>query len=200
MFQPFARRAVGGAGLPIGLQNHNHGALLRTGDEVVRFVKAVDHPNLTFILDTGQWAGSRGASAPPAADLKNPSALESIRQTASLARHVRVLDRDRLPVRRVVVRLDFTGYRPHERYWLLLERGEVELCKTYDGLDEDLFVTADAEAFVKWHAGQLSWAEALRDSRIQLDGPSWLVRGFPTWNGRSMFAHIKLDTGAITGY
>ena len=25
---------------------------------------------------------------------------------------------DRLPDRRVVVRLDFTGYRPHERYWL----------------------------------------------------------------------------------
>ena len=44
---------------------------------------------------------------------------------------------------------------------------------------------------MKWHAGQLSWAEATRDSRIQLDGPSWLVRAFPTWNSRSMFAHIK---------
>ena len=69
------------------------------------------------------------------------------------------LRRDRLPERRVVVRLDFTGFRPHERYWLLLEHGEAELCKTYPGLDEDLYVTADAEAFVKWHAGQLSWAE-----------------------------------------
>jgi hypothetical protein len=51
---------------------------------------------------------------------------------------------------------------------------------------------------VKWHAGQLSWAEATRDSRIQLDGPSWLVRAFPTWNGRSMFAHIKPDAAAVT--
>src|SRR5262245_15742055 len=33
-------------GLPIGLQNHNHGGLVRTGDDVVRFLKAVDHPNL----------------------------------------------------------------------------------------------------------------------------------------------------------
>ena len=97
----------------------------------------------------------------------------------------------RLPDRRVVVRIDFTGYRPHERYWLLLEHGDAEICKTYPGLDEDLYVTADAEAFVKWHAGQISWAEATRDSRIQLDGPSWLVRAFPTWNARSMFAHIK---------
>ena len=53
---------------------------------------------------------------------------------------------------------------------------------------------------MKWHAGRLSWAEALRDSQIQLDGPSWLVRGFPTWNGRSMFAHIKPDTSAITAH
>jgi hypothetical protein len=74
---------------------------------------------------------------------------------------------------------------------LLVEHGEAELCKIYTGLDEDLFVTAEAEAFVKRHAGQLSWAEAIRDSRIRLDGPSWLVRAFPTWNGRSMFAHVR---------
>jgi DNA-binding HxlR family transcriptional regulator len=103
--------------------------------------------------------------------------------------------RDRLPDQRVVIRFDFTGFRPHERYWLLLERGETEICKSYPGLDEDLYVTADAEAFVKWHAGQLSWAEATHGSRIELDGPSWLVRAFPTWNGRSTFAHIKPAAG-----
>ena len=99
------------------------------------------------------------------------------------------LRRDRLPDRRVVVRFDFTGRR-REGYWLLIERGDTEICKTYPGL-EDLYVTAEAEAFVKWHAGQLSWAQATREGRIQLDGPSSLVRAFPTWNARSMFAHIK---------
>lgn len=48
-----------------------------------------------------------------------------------------------------------------------------------------------AAAFVRWHAGQLSWADATRDGRIRLHGPTWLVRAFPSWNGRSMFAHIK---------
>jgi hypothetical protein len=49
---------------------------------------------------------------------------------------------------------------------------------------------------VKWHAGRLSWAEATRDSRIELHGPTWLVRSFPTWNGRSMFAHVTpVDAG-----
>jgi DNA-binding HxlR family transcriptional regulator len=101
------------------------------------------------------------------------------------------LRRDKLPRRRVVIRFDFTGRQRDERFWLLIERGDTEICKEYPGLDEDLYVTAEAEAFVKWHAGQLTWAEATRDDRIRLNGPLWLTRAFPTWNARSMFAHVK---------
>jgi DNA-binding HxlR family transcriptional regulator len=100
------------------------------------------------------------------------------------------LRRDRLPDRRVVVRFDFLGRPRSERYWLLIELGDTEICKTCPG-DEDLYITADAEAFVRWHAGQLSWAQATREDRIQLDGTPSLVRAFPTWNARSMFAHIR---------
>ena len=70
------------------------------------------------------------------------------------------LRRDRLPDRRVVIRFDFlarrsapreggTGHQRRERYWLLIELGDTEICKTYPGLDEDLYITAEAEAFVK---------------------------------------------------
>jgi DNA-binding HxlR family transcriptional regulator len=100
------------------------------------------------------------------------------------------LRRDRLPDRRVVIQFDFTGRPRPERYWLLIEFGDTEICKTPPGLDEDLYITADAEAFVKWHVGQLSWAAAIRGGRIHLHGPAWLVRAFPTWNAGSMFAHI----------
>jgi hypothetical protein len=81
---------------------------------------------------------------------------------------------------------------------LLIELGDTEICKTCPGLDEDLYITADAEAFVKWHLGQLSWAHATRDGRIQLDGLPSLVRAFPTWNARSMFAHVKPVSRATT--
>jgi DNA-binding HxlR family transcriptional regulator len=101
------------------------------------------------------------------------------------------LRRDRLPERRVVIRFDFIGQRRRERYWLLIELGDTEICKTYPGLDEDLYVTAEAEAFVKWHAGQLTWAQATREHRIQVDGTPSLARAFPTWNARSMFAQIR---------
>ena len=71
-------------------------------------------------------------------------------------------------------------------------------CKTYPGLDEDLYITAEAQAFVKWHAGHLTWAEATREGRIQLDGAPSLVRAFPTWNARSMFAHIRPVSRTVT--
>lgn len=77
-------------GLPVGLQNHNHHHLCRTGDDVIRMIKMVDHPNLTFLLDTGQFAGSKGASAEPPAELRDADFMRSIEQTAPLARHVRV--------------------------------------------------------------------------------------------------------------
>jgi DNA-binding HxlR family transcriptional regulator len=108
------------------------------------------------------------------------------------------LRRDRLPDRRMVIRFDFTGRPRRERYWLLIEHGETEICKTSPGLDEDLCITADAEAFVKWHVGQLAWSQAIRAGRIQLDGPSSLVRAFPTWNARSVFAHITPMSRTVT--
>ena len=108
------------------------------------------------------------------------------------------LRRDRLPDRRVVIRFDFTGRPRQERYWLLIELGDTEICKTNPGLDEDLFIKAEAETFVKWHAGQLTWSEATHDGRIELDGPPSLVRAFPTWNRRSMFAHIKPASRSAT--
>jgi DNA-binding HxlR family transcriptional regulator len=101
------------------------------------------------------------------------------------------LRREQLPDRRVVIRFDFTGRAHAERYWLLIELGDTEICKIYRGHDEDLYITAEAEAFVKWHAGQLTWAQATREGRIRLNGPSSLARAFPTWNARSMFAHVR---------
>src|SRR5262245_37048363 len=49
-------------GVVVALQNHNHGALARTGSDVLRFINQVNHANFSHVLDTGQYAGSPGAS------------------------------------------------------------------------------------------------------------------------------------------
>jgi DNA-binding HxlR family transcriptional regulator len=130
-------------------------------------------------LSLGEW-GARWLEIAP----------EHLDPFVALWSMCKALRPDRLPNRRVVIRFHFTGGARRELYWLLIERGDTEICKTYPG-PEDLYVTADAEAFVKWHAGRLTWAQAIREGSIRLEGPSWLARAFPTWNARSMFAHVK---------
>jgi sugar phosphate isomerase/epimerase len=76
-------------GVVAALQNHNHGALCRTGDDVLRYVKEVNHPNFSHVLDTGQFAGSPGASGTVPPELKDADCYKSIEQTAPLATHVR---------------------------------------------------------------------------------------------------------------
>jgi DNA-binding HxlR family transcriptional regulator len=147
--------------------------LTRSGHELYRVCESL-----------GEW-GARWLEIAP----------ENLDPFVALWSMCNALRRDRLPDRRVVIRFDFTDRRHRERYWLLIEHRDTEICKEYPGLDEDLFVTAEAEAFVKWHAGQLSWAEATRDDRIDVAGPAQLVRAFPTWNARSAFAHIRPIAG-----
>ena len=138
------------------------------------------HDLFTVCQSLGEW-GARWLEIAP----------ENLDPFVALWSMCNALRRDRLPDRRVVIRFDFTGRPRRERYWLLIELGDTEICKTNPGIDEDLYITAEAEAFVKWHAGQLTWAQATRDGRIQLDGLPSLVRAFPTWNARSMFAHVR---------
>ena len=52
-------------GVIVALQNHDNRNLAATGPDVIRIINETDHPNLSYILDTGQWRGSPGASGPP---------------------------------------------------------------------------------------------------------------------------------------
>ena len=76
-------------GVVLGLHNHNHGCVTRTGKDIRRILEAVNNPYLSRILDTGQYVGSPGASG---AEGKEDPALDfygSIAETAPLAVFVR---------------------------------------------------------------------------------------------------------------
>lgn len=109
------------------------------------------------------------------------------------------LDAERLPDRRVVVRFEFQGLPKRTgRMWLLVERGEGEVCGICPG-EEDLAVIADPERFVRWHMGDLSWPEATAGDAIRIEGPRDLAASFPSWNRRSAFAHIRPAAGSRRG-
>jgi DNA-binding HxlR family transcriptional regulator len=96
---------------------------------------------------------------------------------------------DRLPEKRIIVRVDLRD-QPHQKFWLLLQRPQPELCTTYPGTLEDLVVTTDSKTLVNWHLRKCSYENALRQRLIEVDGPRPLAEAFPTWIRPSPFAHV----------
>ncbi len=95
-----------------------------------------------------------------------------------------------LPQRRVVVQFDFRGART-ETWWLLLDRQDVSICLQEPGFDLDLFVTADTLALHRIWVGRLTFASALHDGLVQVDGPTDLVRALPNWLALSSYAPVQ---------
>lgn len=100
----------------------------------------------------------------------------------------RLVDKDRLPQKRLIVRVDLRD-QPRQKFWLLLQRPQPEVCTTYPGTPEDLVVTTDSKTLVDWHLRKCSYGEALRRKLIEVDGPRRLADAFPTWIRPSPFAH-----------
>ena len=102
---------------------------------------------------------------------------------------------ERLPDRRIVVRFDFRAFPPRCRAlrtsWLILERGGSDVCLKDPGFDVDLVVSADAEAMARVWTGAVTFAQAVREGGLRLQGHRDLVRAFPTWLLLSHFAHVK---------
>lgn len=100
------------------------------------------------------------------------------------------MDRDRLPNKRLVVRFDIRD-APKQKFWLLVQRPQPELCKKHPGFDEDLVFKTNTEWLTKWHAGRISLRQAMRDGVIEIEGPAPRVREFAACGGQSPFAVVR---------
>lgn len=81
----------------------------------------------------------------------------------------RLVDLDRLPPGGLVVRFDLAD-RPADHFWMLLRRPSPELCSSHPGGTEDLVVETDAETLARWHLRTLTYADAVADGRLRIDG------------------------------
>jgi hypothetical protein len=65
------------------------------------------------------------------------------------------------------------------------------------GYEVDLVVAADAGAMARVWTGAVTFAQAVRDGGLRLEGPRDLVRAFPTWLLLSHFAHVERRAHAV---
>jgi DNA-binding HxlR family transcriptional regulator len=104
---------------------------------------------------------------------------------------------ERLPAGHVTVQFDFVDQpRRNRHYWLVLDRGDIELCVHDPGFAPDLIISAETDAFVRWYMGQLSWAAVVGGGRVSINGPRGLARAFPSWSDRSRYAPLEAAMAA----
>jgi len=103
----------------------------------------------------------------------------------------RNLEQSALPATRTVVEFRFRGApRGKQRFWLVIDGDDVDVCLTYQGFEADLTVEAELRALIEVWMGHTPWASAVREGRIALSGPRALVRAFPSWLKLSVFAPV----------
>ena len=79
-----------GSGVTVYLHNHNHGSVPSTGEQVLRLVNELNNPGLSYVLDTGQFQGSPGASGEGSpSNTAQDELYESIDMCAPIASMVR---------------------------------------------------------------------------------------------------------------
>jgi DNA-binding HxlR family transcriptional regulator len=110
----------------------------------------------------------------------------------------RNLDPRSLPERPTVVMFwfrDVPGKR--SRYWLRVERPEIELCLTNPGLEVALTIETTLRTMVDVWMGDRDVRDAVRGGAIELKGVPTLARAFPSWLMLSPFAKVKPATHEV---
>ena len=78
------------SGITVYLHNHNHGSVPSTGEQVLQLLDKLNNPGLSYVLDTGQFQGSPGASGEGSpVNLAREELYESIDLCAPIASMVR---------------------------------------------------------------------------------------------------------------
>ena len=78
-----------------------------------------------------------------------------------------------------------------KRWWLVAENQDVDLCLEDPGHEVDISLFTDLLSLTQIYIGDLSLEQARSRGKVQLDGPSLLLRGMCNWFARSRFAPVN---------
>ena len=93
---------------------------------------------------------------------------------------------------RVVVRVELTDYTSRMRFWwLVINRGEVDLCLRDPAYEVDLFISTDLRTLTAVWMGDSTWHGEIRRGGMRLAGASQLRRDILKWFGTNFYANVK---------
>lgn len=103
----------------------------------------------------------------------------------------RSVDPRAFPDRRCTIQFLYHGLpKEKERYWLVVEKGEADLCWVDPGFDVDLLVQGSLRAMTSVWMGFSTMAQELDQGTLSVDGDPQLHRSMHQWLGFSPFARV----------
>ncbi len=102
----------------------------------------------------------------------------------------RRIDVSEFPDRRVVISFMFQDMPSSRRaYWLVVDRGEVDLCVKYPGFDVDLAFVTTSKVMADIWMGYSTMKKELRNKGLLLNGLQGLKSSVDDWFSYSIFHH-----------
>ncbi|WP_455222968.1 winged helix-turn-helix transcriptional regulator [Kaarinaea lacus] len=96
------------------------------------------------------------------------------------------------PKRRTVLLFEFSDYTAKQRrWWLVINKGEIDLCRTDPGYDIQLHALGDLRTFTQVWMGDITLQKAVRENKIKITGDSKLKKSMKSWFTLSVVADIK---------
>jgi hypothetical protein len=103
----------------------------------------------------------------------------------------RHIDAGAVPDGRTVVQFRFPDVSADLRdWWLVITRGEADVCDFDPGYDVAVTVTSSLRSMVEIWRGDRSWSAALRTGAVEVHGPEVMRRAVPDWFTLSDFAAV----------
>ena len=94
-----------------------------------------------------------------------------------------------MPPRRCTIQFLYPELSPTMRaYWLVVEKGSVDLCHADPGFEVDLLVTSSLKTMTAIWMGLTRLESEIRSGRVQVDGDPVIARAMQSWLRLSVFA------------
>lgn len=103
----------------------------------------------------------------------------------------RTIPIDRWPRRRTMVQFTFRDVIGKARtWWLVVARGEAQVCDFDPGYELDASVMTDLRTLTEIWRGDIDWRLALAADRVEILGPAEVAREVPSWIGQSLSSAV----------
>jgi DNA-binding HxlR family transcriptional regulator len=142
-----------------------------------------------LILQLGTWGQRWSRSRMKADDLDASFLMWDIRRNLRL---------DKLPEGRVVIYFEFPDAKKGmKQWWLVVDRGEVDLCLDDPGLEADVTLHTSLRTMTQIWMGDVSLGQVRAKGLLKVFGAARLVRSVGGWLGASPFAHVAPAAASV---